>query len=157
MACPVAMHSCQPNQSIPPHASAPPIVCHGRSFDSALTKSKSSNRSHSGGPLGTNLLITHSWELNTQVVLCTPTPEDHLVLLLTIHSWDFHALLTPPAWSAGPCWFLLSLHVAPCRGLSIHSVHSRGPLSVLPTPTDSSSHVASHPSIGLPRILVHFT
>jgi hypothetical protein len=67
-------------------------------------------RSHSGGPLGTRL-TTHSWELNTQIIQCTPTLEDHLVLVLTIHSWDFCALASP-ASSPGPCWFLLSLLVA---------------------------------------------
>jgi hypothetical protein len=90
MACPVAMHSCQPSQSDPPNASAL-VVCHGRSIrPSQNQNTQSFICSHSGGPPG--IVVYHSL-LGTQIVQCTPTPEDHSVLILTPHSWDSHALL----------------------------------------------------------------
>jgi hypothetical protein len=96
-----------------------------------------------------------------------PTPEDLLVLILPLTPGSsilksFNALplrrttwycclpitpgirmLSSPASSAGPCWFLLSR----CLGF-----HSRGPLSIsIGLHRLLLSRVASHPLIGLPR------
>jgi hypothetical protein len=54
-------------------------------------------RPHSGGPLGTILTI-HSWELNTQIVQCTPTALAGLYcssyhVARTVGSSDFHGLI----------------------------------------------------------------
>jgi hypothetical protein len=115
-----------------PDASAP-AVCHGhlsiRPSQNQNTQSLHQHvmppfvsfHSHSGGPLGTFLPFTPGNSILV-IVTAVPTPR---------HSFNAHPLwrttwysflpLTPgicmlssPA-SAGPCWFLLSIHVAPCR------------------------------------------
>jgi hypothetical protein len=111
-------------------------------------------RSHSGGPLGT-IPTAHSWELNTQIIQCTPTPEDFLALSFLPFTPGI-GMFTPPASSAGPCWFLLSRCLGSFHVVIVHSnrtprtlaIFSRGSCQFrLPRTIDSYRSV--HSSRGL--------